>query len=89
MRTGNMSIKVGFTCGTDIKDAASEAVSLATRMGCMVKFDFNSVSCTVYPSGDPEQLCREYNEALTKDHPANKLKMAFAQTITQKKFRSA
>jgi hypothetical protein len=52
----NISIDVEVRSGTQIELAAKEAIDLANRLGIIVRFTFNTVSCIAHPGGDPKVL---------------------------------
>lgn len=59
-----MSLNVDFTCGVKILDACTEAITLATKLGINVKFDFNDVEVIAYPNICPTALAEEYRRVL-------------------------
>jgi hypothetical protein len=73
--TKNAMLKIEFLAGTDIFDAAEEAVTLSEKLNIGVTFNFNGVDCTMWPGDSPKILKEQYLTAgnLTKD----KTKMAF------------
>lgn len=50
--------------GTDIKTAFQEAINVATKVYCEVKFDFNGVTCFARPDSKWEIGVDRYNEEL-------------------------
>lgn len=53
--------------GTDIRDACGEAQLLAERLGVVVKFGFNGVTCMAIPGGSADALAADYD--YTADDP--------------------
>lgn len=50
--------------GTDIRVACKEAQSLAERLGVVVKFGFNGVTCMAVPGGSSEELAADYDDCV-------------------------
>lgn len=48
----NISIKAHMLAGTDVRTAAREALTLANRIGVLVEYDFNGVTCLAVPGDD-------------------------------------
>jgi hypothetical protein len=71
----NAILAVEFLAGTDIFDAAEEALILATKLNVGVTFKFNGVECTIWPGDSPQVLKEQYLATDNQD----KLKMAFGR----------
>ncbi len=52
-------VKARFLAGTEINAAATEAVDLADKLGVIVEYDFNGVTCMALPGDDPESLAEQ------------------------------
>ena len=52
---------------TPIEDVFFEAIALATRIKCPVRFEFNDVKCTAYPYGEIKQGLIEYDEVVNSE----------------------
>jgi hypothetical protein len=50
--------------GTDIKDAVIEAIKIADRDNCCVRFDFNSVEMKIYCFSDKKDMVDYYYRRL-------------------------
>lgn len=59
----SISIEVKVWGGTPIDLAAIDAVALADKLGIVVRFQFNDVSCTAHPGGDPRVLVNNWHAA--------------------------
>ena len=63
-----MYLKVEFTAGTDIRDAAIEALSFARKNEVGVEFDFNGVQCMVCPHDTSDHIIKEYHYWLDRKY---------------------
>lgn len=59
----SISIEVKVWGGTPIDLAAIDAVDLANKLGIVVRFQFNDVSCTAHPGGNPHVLADNWRAA--------------------------
>lgn len=57
------SLKIEFTVGTDISDAAQEGMRLANKLDILVEFKFNNVTCFCRPAENWQSIPFEYEEA--------------------------
>lgn len=62
-RYRSASIKVEFSAGADISDAAEEAMGLANKLDILVEFKFNNVTCFCRPGENWRTIPNEYKEA--------------------------
>lgn len=74
-------LEVEPTPGSDIHDAAAEAIRLAGHLGVTVTFNFNGVECGARPSDNPDWLVAGYHRALSAETPH---KFAFANAAPPK-----
>lgn len=54
-------IEIEIIPGTSIEDAASDAVDLAQKFYCTVKFTFNGKELSVTSSNDIQDILKQYN----------------------------
>jgi hypothetical protein len=59
----SMSLEVKVYGGSPIEIAAFDACRLASDLGITVRFDFNGVSCSALPGGDPKILVENWKAA--------------------------
>lgn len=62
----SFQLKLEAFGGADISDCAREACRLAGRLGVVVMFDFNGVSCMACPGDDPTALANAFHKELAK-----------------------
>ncbi len=61
-----MEVKIyEFLAGTSIEEACEEAVEIAKRNNCIVKFSFNGVAMKVYGFSDKQDKVEEYMSTLS------------------------
>lgn len=56
----NLCLKFGVIAGTDRKDAASDLVKMANRLGVMTSCDFNGQQMLAMPGDDPGAVLSEF-----------------------------
>lgn len=54
------SLIVNFPAGTDIKEAATEAIRIARVIGCLVEFKFNDTDVVVDADSSTELVSERY-----------------------------
>lgn len=74
-------LEVEATPGSDIQDAAAEAIRLAEHLGVTVTFKFNNVECGARASDNPDWLVAAYHRVLSGETPH---KFAFANAAPPK-----
>ena len=62
-------INIEFLPGTDIKEAAKDAVKLARERDVIVRFDFNLVEMDVYSWMTSEEVAKEWQEEIKRKIP--------------------
>ena len=60
-------ITVTFLPGSDICDAAANAIALAHRIQCRVRFKFNGADVRVRPWDRPDEIVNAYSEHCLKE----------------------
>lgn len=68
---------VEFTVGTDISDAAKDAVELARREECIAKFDFNGIELEASEYTSSNDLVSLYHLELKESAESAKSPMKF------------
>ena len=61
-----MYLRVEFV-GTLIEHAYKEAMELANRMKCSIRFFFNGIDCVASPDGDLDKGVKSYYTALKSE----------------------
>lgn len=56
----SLTLRVEFSGGTPIEEAAAEMCALATRLSVTVGGKFNDVSLLAFPNGDPVVLAANW-----------------------------
>lgn len=59
-------INVSVLPGTDIDDAARQALELSRQLSVGVKFSFNGVEMLVFPGQTTQQVCQHYHNEICK-----------------------
>jgi hypothetical protein len=65
----HLTLYVECSPGTQIEDAFTEAVALATRINILVRFLFNEVDCAAFPNGDVAMGVKEYEQNVKLTSP--------------------
>jgi len=86
----SISLEVKVWGGTPIDLAAQDPVELANRLGIVVQFQFNDVSCTAHPGGSPSVLADNWRAAsdrggmypMASTHPRQQVSASSAQEKT-------
>lgn len=63
-QVGYTTHQVGVAAGASIADTITEAIGLASRLVCAVRFEFNGVTVTVHSDSNPETVLRDWRRAL-------------------------
>lgn len=58
------TIRINPMAGADVKATAEQAVSVADKLGIMIEYDFNGVTCMARPGDCPDSLAEDYHRAL-------------------------
>lgn len=61
-------LNVEISAGTDINEAARDAIELADRVGVTVMFGFNGVRCMACPGDNAARLAQAWNKAFDNGH---------------------
>ena len=64
-----LSIKVEVDPGSDIKQAAKDAMNLANKLNVTIDFLFNGVTCLAIPGGDDKNIPINYFKAIGSKSP--------------------
>ncbi len=59
--------------GSNIADAAGAASRLADQLGAPAEFDFNGITCRLYPGGTVDSLLRAWDEVAKARRDADAL----------------
>jgi sugar/nucleoside kinase (ribokinase family) len=62
-----LTIKVEASPGSEIEETFEEAIGIAKKLNCRVKFDFNGVKCIASPKGNAQRGADRYSEALQSE----------------------
>lgn len=62
-----ISLTVEIACGSDIRKACEEGITLANHLNILIKFDFNDVFIFAYPNSNIDLLIASYKEEVRSD----------------------
>lgn len=62
-----LTIEANFSAGIKLIDACTEAITLATKLGVNVSFDFNDVTVIARPNIYPIALAEEYRRVVREE----------------------
>lgn len=66
-----LTMKVEGMAGSDVREILTEMCILASRLGCIIAADLNTVHCMVKPGADPRDAYEKWSVELRSDrqHP--------------------